>query len=89
MNAPLRFNDALLIADQAFLPFDCVAWTPQEGSSTVSISVVDRRNTRVLGRTLLSSDIYRDPVQLAQALNQSREELRSKGVALAPWSMPL
>lgn len=88
MNTPLRFNDALLIADRAFLPFQCVAWSPQDGSGVVSISVIDRTSTRLLGRTQLSSATYSDPQQLAEALNRSREELRNKGFNLAPWSMP-
>lgn len=88
MNAPLRFNEALLIADRAFQPFQCVAWSPQDGTGLVSISVIDRTNTRVLGRTQLSSATYSDPQQLANALTHSREELRRKGFDLAPWSMP-
>ncbi|WP_322977737.1 hypothetical protein [Pseudomonas sp. C11] len=88
MNAPLRFNEALLIADRAFQPFQCVAWSPQDGTGLVSISVIDRTNTRVLGRTQLSSATYSDPQQLASALTHSREELRRKGFDLAPWSMP-
>ncbi|MGP0170871.1 hypothetical protein ACSVIJ_03220 [Pseudomonas sp. NCHU5208] len=89
MNTPLRFNDALLIADRAFQPFQCVAWSPQQdGSAVVSISVIDRTSTRVLGRTQLSSATYSDPQQLAEALNRSREELRNQGFDLAPWSMP-
>lgn len=88
MNTPLRFNEALLIADRAFQPFQCVAWAPQDGTGLVSISVIDRTNTRLLGRTQLSSDTYSDPQQLAEVLNRSREELRSQGFNLTPWSMP-
>lgn len=88
MNSPLRFNDALLIADRAFRPFQCVAWSPQDGTGVVSISVIDRTSTRLLGRTQLSSATYTDPQQLASALLRSREELRSQGFDLAPWSMP-
>jgi hypothetical protein len=88
MNTPLRFNDALLIADRAFLPFQCIAWSPQDGTGVISISVVDRTSTRLLGRTQLSSDTYSDPQQLADALLRSREELRSQGFDLAPWRMP-
>ena len=46
MNTPLRFNEALLIADRAFRPFQCVAWAPQDGTGVVSISVIDRTSTR-------------------------------------------
>lgn len=88
MNAPLRFNDALLIADRAFQPFQCVAWAPQDGTGNLSLSVIDRRSTRLLGRTQLSSSTYSDPVQLANALSQSREQLSQQGFALEPWSMP-
>lgn len=88
MNNTLRFNDALLIADRAFLPFQCVAWSPQDGTGTVSISVIDRTNTRLLGRTQLSSATYTDPLQLAAALRSSREELSRQGFDLAPWNMP-
>ena len=78
MNTPLRFNEALLIADRAFRPFQCVAWAPQDGTGVVSISVIDRTNTRLLGRA----------GQLEAALQRSRDELRSQGFDLAPWSMP-
>ena len=63
MNTPLRFNEALLIADRAFRPFQCVAWAPQDGTGIVNISVVDRTSTRLLGRQL-SSATYTDPQQL-------------------------
>lgn len=88
MNAPLRFNDALLIADRAFQPFQCVAWAPQDGTGNLSLSVIDRTSTRLLGRTQLSSSIYSDPAQLASVLQQSREQLSQQGFALEPWSMP-
>lgn len=88
MNAPLRFNDALLIADRAFQPFQCVAWAPQDGTGNLSLSVIDRSSTRLLGRTQLSCNTYSDPVQLANALSQSREQLSQQGFALEPWSMP-
>lgn len=88
MNAPLRFNDALLIADRAFQPFQCVAWAPQDGTGNLSLSVIDRTSTRLLGRTQLSCSTYSDPAQLATALQQSREQLSQQGLALEPWSMP-
>ena len=88
MNAPLRFNEALLIADRAFKPFQCVAWAPQDGTGTLSLSVIDRTSTRLLGRTQLSSTVYSDPVQFANLLQQSREQLSQQGFALEPWSMP-
>lgn len=88
MNAPLRVNEALLIADRAFQPFQCVAWTPQDGSGTLSLSVIDRTSTRLLGRTQLSCSTYSDPAQLADLLQQSREQLSQQGFALEAWSMP-
>ena len=47
---PLRINEALLITDRAFKPFQCVAWTLPEGNGEVSITVVDRDEARLLGR---------------------------------------
>ncbi|MDP2746670.1 hypothetical protein [Pseudomonas sp.] len=89
MDAPLRCNEALLIADRAFQPFQCVAWAPQDGGSCeLSLTVIDRTSTRLLGRTQLSSSIYSDPIQLANVLNKSRAELSQQGYDLAPWSMP-
>jgi hypothetical protein len=88
MNAPLRFNEALLIADRAFQPFQCVAWAPQDGTGNLSLSVIDRTSTRLLGRTQLSSKDYSDPVQFADVLKQSREQLSQQGFALEPWTMP-
>ena len=88
MNAPLRFNDALLIAGRAFEPFQCVAWTPQDGTGNLSLTVIDRTGTRLLSRTQLSSGTYSDPQQLASALKQSREALSQQGYDLMPWAMP-
>ena len=61
MNAPLRINEALLIADRAFQPFQCVAW--HDGNGALSLSVIDRTNTRI-GSKQLSSSAYTDPAQL-------------------------
>lgn len=88
MNSTLRFNDALLIADSAFQPFQCIAWAPQAGSGELSLSVIDRGNTCLLGRTKISANIYSDAKQLARVLLQSRAALSEQGYALAPWSMP-
>jgi hypothetical protein len=88
MNAPLRFNEALLIADRAFKPFQCVAWSPQDGTGELSLTVIDRTSTRLLGRTQLPSSIYSDPDKLAKVLEKSRQELSQQGFDLAPWSMP-
>ncbi|MFZ3025098.1 hypothetical protein [Pseudomonas sp.] len=88
MSSTLRFNDALLITDRAFRPFQCVAWAPQPGSGELSISVIDRSSTRLLGRTKLSASTYSDAEQLASVLQQSRAALSEQGYALEPWSMP-
>jgi hypothetical protein len=88
MSSTLRFNDALLITDRAFRPFQCVAWAPQPGSGELSISVIDRSSTRLLGRTKLSASTYSDADQLASVLQQSRAALSEQGYALEPWTMP-
>lgn len=87
MNTLLRVNEALLIAGRAFQPFQCVAWTQQDGSGELSLTVIDRTNTRV-GQARLASSTYRDPAQLADVLTQSREQLSRQGYDLEPWSMP-
>lgn len=88
MNAPLRVNEALIIAGRAFQPYQCVAWAPQDGSGELSISVIDRTSTRLLGRSNLTTSTYTDPAQLASVLKQSREELSRQGYRLDPWKMP-
>lgn len=87
MNTMLRVNEALLIAGRAFQPFQCVAWSPQDGTGELTLAVIDRTNQR-LGQTRLDSQTYRDPVQLADILTQSREQLSRQGYTLEPWSMP-
>ncbi|MGL4319142.1 MAG: hypothetical protein ACRCTL_21310 [Pseudomonas sp.] len=87
MNTMLRVNEALLIAGRAFQPFQCVAWSPQDGTGELTLAVIDRTNQR-LGQTRLDSQTYRDPVQLADVLTQSREQLSRQGYTLEPWSMP-
>lgn len=88
MNAQLRVNEALLIADHAFKPFKCIAWAPLDGTGELSLSVLDGNWTRVLGRRGITSAVYRDPSQLAEVLEQARQELTSGGFALQPWTMP-
>lgn len=87
MTAPLRINEALLIADRAFKPFQCVAWAPQDGNGELSLTVIDRTNTRI-GRTQIPSSAYTDPAQLEHVLEEARKELRQEGYALQSWSMP-
>ncbi|MHC8381524.1 hypothetical protein [Pseudomonas sp. LB3P14] len=88
MNAPLRINEALLIADRAFQPFQCVAWAPQDGNGELSLTVIDRTNTRSIGRKQIPSSAYTDPAQLECVLKQARAELSLEGYKLQSWSMP-
>jgi hypothetical protein len=85
MNAPLRINEALLIADSAFQPFQCVAW--HDGNSQLSLSVIDRTNTRI-GRKQLTCGTYADAAQLEDLLLQARAELDKDGYQLQSWVMP-
>ena len=87
MNAPLRFNDALLIAGHAFHPFKCVAWAPQDGNGELSLTVLDRLSTRI-GRKQIPSSAYSDAAQLARVLEQARAEISDEGYRLEPWTMP-
>ena len=88
MNAMLRMNEALLIADRAFLPFQCIAWAPQDGTGHLSLSVIDRTSSRLLGRIALSGGNQLDAKQLSSALQKSRAELIDQGYRLEPWQMP-
>jgi hypothetical protein len=87
MNAPLRFNDALLIAGHAFEPFQCVAWAPQDGNGELSLTVIDRTSNRI-GRRQISRSTYSDPAQLASELEKARAEISNEGHRLEPWTMP-
>ncbi|MGV8917647.1 MAG: hypothetical protein ACOH2R_07585 [Pseudomonas sp.] len=87
MNAPLRFNEALLIAGHAFEPFQCVAWAPQDGNGELSLSIIDRTNNRI-GRKQIPSSMYCDPAQLEHVLEQVRAEISQEGYSLKPWAMP-
>ncbi len=87
MNAPLRFNDALLIAGHAFEPFQCVAWAPQDGNGELSLTVIDRTSNRI-GRKQIPSSAYSDKKQLASVLEQARAEISNEGYDLEPWTMP-
>ena len=48
MSTTLRINEALIIANRAFAPYQCVAWAPQEGNGELNLSVIDRHSTRLL-----------------------------------------
>jgi len=83
MHTPLRINEALLITDRAFKPFQCVAWTLPEGNGEVSITVVDRDEARLLGRCKMSSSVFTDPVKLGETLEKTRAPRRCSFLALA------
>ncbi|MEJ5060751.1 MULTISPECIES: hypothetical protein [unclassified Pseudomonas] len=87
MTAPLRINEALLIADSAFQPFHCVAWAPQDGNGELSLTVIDRTENSI-GRKLIPISAYTDPAQLEKLLEQARAELSKEGYKLQSWSMP-
>lgn len=87
MNAPLRVNEALLIADHAFEPFQCVAWDQPNGTGELCLAVIDRTSTRIGGKQV-SSSIYSDPARLAVLIEEVRAELCEKGYSLQPWTMP-
>ena len=87
MTAPLRINEALLIADRAFQPFKCVAWAPQDGNGELSLTVIDRTNASI-GRKQIPSSAYTDPAQLERLLEQARAELSEEGYTLQSWTMP-
>ncbi|MFJ7882812.1 hypothetical protein ACIQYF_04770 [Pseudomonas sp. NPDC096917] len=87
MNAPLRFNEALLIAGHAFEPFQCVAWAAQDGHGELSLTVIDRTSTRI-GRKHIPRSACSDAAQLEHLLAQARTELSNEGYTLKPWAMP-
>lgn len=87
MNAPLRFNEALLIAGHAFEPFQCVAWAEQEGHGELSLTVIDRTNNRI-GHKQIPRSAYADAAQLETLLAQARAELSDQGYTLQDWKMP-
>ena len=87
MNAPLRFNEALLIAGHAFEPFQCVAWAAQDGHGELSLTVIDRTNTRI-GHKQIPRSACADAAQLESLLAQARAEISSEGHTLQPWVMP-
>ncbi|KMM85313.1 hypothetical protein SAMN04490203_2286 [Pseudomonas taetrolens] len=87
MNAPLRFNEALLIAGHAFEPFQCVAWAAQDGHGELSLTVIDRTSTPI-GHKQIPRSVCADAAQLENLLAQARAELSREGYALQPWVMP-
>lgn len=87
MTTRLRFNEALLIANRAFKPLQCIAWT-QEINSELNLTVMDRVNTRTLGHKRIPCSTYSDPQKLAAVIQQTRQELTQQGITLAPWNMP-
>ncbi|MBD7978771.1 MULTISPECIES: hypothetical protein [Pseudomonas] len=88
MTAPLRVNEALLIADRAFQPFQCIAWAA-DYTGELSLSVIDRTNSSVVSRSKVSMKDYSDSEHLAKVLHKARQELSAEGFALNDWSMPV
>jgi len=86
MSNPLRFNEALIIANRAFKPLQCIAWV-QEVNSELNLTVVDRANTRTLDHRCIPCSTYSDPQKLSVVIQQARQELAGRGVSLAPWDM--
>lgn len=87
MNAPLRVNDAVLIAGRAFAPLQCVAWAAQDGNGELSLTVVDRTSTRI-DRQQVPSSTYSDPQRLKNFIEQVRASIGQQGYQLRPWAMP-
>lgn len=87
MTAPLRVNEALLIAGRAFQPFQCIAWAA-DYNGELSLSVIDRNNARVVSRSKVSRSDYSDTEHLAEVLKGARNQLSAEGFTLKPWTMP-
>ena len=88
MNAPLRVNEALLIADSAFQPLQCIVWAPLDNAKEFSLSVIDRSSSALVDRHHLTSEELSDPQKLNAELTKARKALRNEGFQLAPWHMP-
>jgi hypothetical protein len=87
MNAPLRFNEALLIAGHAFQPFSAWPGLHRTATGELSLTVIDRTSTRI-GRKQIPRSACADAKQLESLLAQARAELSEEGYALQPWVMP-
>jgi len=87
MNAPLRINEALLIAGHAFEPFQCVAWEAPNGQGELSLTVIDRTSNRI-GHKQIARSAWADAAQFKNLLAQTRNELSDEGYALQPWVIP-
>lgn len=68
MNATLHFNEALLITGRTLQPYQCVTWPELDSGGGLSLSVVDRTGTHLLGRTHIPSSAYSDSEQLIDLL---------------------
>lgn len=86
MNATLRVNEALLIANHAFQPFQCVAWAP-DTNGELSLSVVDRTSNRI-GHARIPNSTYTNRREWMTLIEEVRAELSHSGHALQPWQMP-
>ena len=88
MNTSLSFNEALLITDNAFKPLQCIAWTLQEGTGEVSISVMDTFANPVISSYSIPSHVLTSSSLLNKVLSEKRQQLQQQGLKLNVWSMP-
>ena len=90
MTAPLRINEALLIADRAFKPFQCVAWAQQDGNGEkLCITVIDRTNTHLSVTPRSRAVPIAGPGTTRTPASAGPEaELSQDGYQLQSWSMP-
>ena len=82
----LRVNDALLLADSAFRPYQCVAWALPEGNGELNLTIYDRTQ-KAVARTALPKSLYLDQSQLIAALLQQRSHLTEQGAEFLPWQL--
>ena len=88
MNTSLSFNEALLITDNAFKPLQCIAWTLQEGTGEVSISVMDELANPLISSYRIPQHVFNCAKQLNETLSHKRQKLLQLGLQLDEWHMP-
>lgn len=87
MNAPLRFNEALIIAGYAFKPYQFVTCADQHDGG-FTLSIVDDDGIRLHG-VRVPGAVFSDPTQLKDILESARQSLRHSGHELQDWDMSL
>lgn len=86
MNAQLRYNDTLLIAEQALQPFQCVAWSQHRGDGELYLSVRDESTgQRVLHLPRIGASVHGNLARWSELLENARRQLNSLGYALGNW----